>query len=228
MAEFPSLRGVVCKCLDQIFTDVTSPFNTHASEKSESRLSLEYILETCHRLQEQHREAYNIMRRPAKEVIVAIISDLDRSNKDTERHHAIHVAYYMSGFSLKMNAVRGILTDIIGECSNKALKVKVVSFDGQFLEICTKDDRGNPLTMCTLQKDNWQNARKKSKKELLKYLFGINNLPCIASERDLETNFLVTRNDNTVTLESREEWCQVFTQKKTSVHLSILEVRRIN
>lgn len=214
MAEFPSLRGVVCKCLDQIFTDVTSPFNTHASEKSESRLSLEYILETCHRLQEQHREAYNIMRRPAKEVIVAIISDLDRSNKDTERHHAIHVAYYMSGFSLKMNAVRGILTDIIGECSDKALKVKVVSFDGQFLEICTKDDRGNPLTMCTLQKDNWQNARKKSKKELLKYLFGINNLPCIASERDLETNFLVTRNDNTVTLESREEWCQVFTQKK--------------
>lgn len=50
MAEFPSLRGGACKCSDQIFTDVTSPFNTHASEMSESRLSFEYILETCHRL----------------------------------------------------------------------------------------------------------------------------------------------------------------------------------
>lgn len=54
MTEFPSLRGVVCKYSDQIFTDVTSPFNTHASEKSESRLLFEYILETCHRLCEQH------------------------------------------------------------------------------------------------------------------------------------------------------------------------------
>lgn len=188
MAEFPSIRGVACKCSDQIFTDVRSPFNTHASKKSESRLSFEYILETSHRLQEQHRKAYNIMKRPAKEVILANISDLDRSRKDTERHRAIPVAYYMSGVSLKMHAVREILTDItcIRQFSDKALKVKVVSFDGQFLEICPKDDFGNPLTMCTLQKYIWQNARKKSKKELLKYLFGINNLPCIVSERDLD------------------------------------------
>lgn len=92
------------------------------------------------------------MKRPAKEVILAIISDLDRGHKDTERHHAIPVAYYISGFSLKMHAVRGILTDIIRECSDKALKVKVVSFNGEFLEICTKDDRENPLTMFTLPK----------------------------------------------------------------------------
>lgn len=65
-----------------------------------------------------------------------------------------------------MHAVRGILSDIIRECSDKALKVKVVSFDGQFLEICTKDDRKNPLTMCTLHKYIWQNAREKSKKGL--------------------------------------------------------------
>uniref|UniRef100_A0A8W8JXU9 Uncharacterized protein n=1 Tax=Magallana gigas TaxID=29159 RepID=A0A8W8JXU9_MAGGI len=55
----------------------------------------------------QHNEAYkayNIMRRPAKEVILAIISDLNRGHKDTERHHAIPVAYYISGFSLKMHA----------------------------------------------------------------------------------------------------------------------------
>lgn len=61
----------------------------------------------------QHNEAYNIIRRPAKEVILAIISDLDRGHKDTERHHAIPVAYYISCFSLKMHAVRGILSDII-------------------------------------------------------------------------------------------------------------------
>lgn len=140
MAEFPSIRGVACKCSDQIFTDVTSPFNTHASKKSESRLSFEYILETSHRLQEQHRKAYNIMKRPAKEVILANISDLDRSRKDTERHRAIPVAYYMSGVSLKMHAVREILTDItcIRQFSDKALKVKVVSFDGQFLKFAQR------------------------------------------------------------------------------------------
>lgn len=64
----------------------------------------------------QHNEAYkayNIIRRPAKEVILAIISDLDRGHKDTERHHAIPVAYCISCFSLTMHAVRGILSDII-------------------------------------------------------------------------------------------------------------------
>lgn len=44
----------------------------------------------------------------------------------------------MSGFSLKMHAVRGILTDIIRECSDKALKVKAVSFDGQFLKFAQR------------------------------------------------------------------------------------------
>lgn len=64
----------------------------------------------------QHNEAYkayNIIRRPAKEVILAIISDLDRGHKDTERHHAITDAYYIYCFSLTMHAVRGILSDII-------------------------------------------------------------------------------------------------------------------
>lgn len=110
----------------------------------------------------QHNEAYkgyNIIRRPAKEVILAIISDLDRGHKDTERHHAIPVAYYISCFSLKMHAVRGILSDIIRLCFDKALKVKVVTFEGQFLEICTKDYRGNPVIMCMLQKYIGQNKR---------------------------------------------------------------------
>lgn len=44
----------------------------------------------------------------------------------------------MSGFSLKMHTVRGILTDIIRECSDKALKVKMVSFDGQFLKFAQR------------------------------------------------------------------------------------------
>lgn len=90
----------------------------------------------------QHNEAYNIIRRPAKEVILAIISDLDRGHKDTERHHAIPVAYYISWFSLKMHAVHAMH-----------------AFEGQFLEICTKDDRGNPLIMCMLQEYIWQNTR---------------------------------------------------------------------
>lgn len=49
-------------CEDGCRTIKLGKWQGNASEKSESRFSLEHIFETCHRLHEKHRKAYNIMR----------------------------------------------------------------------------------------------------------------------------------------------------------------------
>ena len=101
----------------------------------------------------------------------------------------------MGGFSLKMRAVRGILDDIVEECTSRGLHVKVISFDGQFLEFATTDADGLPLTICNLQKEIWKEAREISKKDILQFLLSMNDFPSITSIDDLLNHCYVEKSD---------------------------------
>ena len=59
----------------------------------------------------------------------------------------------------------GILQDIMNGFCAKELAVKIIAFDGQFLEIVLS--RMTPLTLCRLQKIVCQDPTKLSKKEVL-------------------------------------------------------------
>ena len=167
-AELPNLRGKPCQCNDQDHSSRESPFCKHLSNTTEaSEVQCEFLSDICERAVSYYDEAYNILRRPAKEVIVAIMSDLNRNNIASENHHAVPVAYYLAGFSRKMEAVRGIIGDLITSAVRKELEPKVIAFDGQFLEIATQDDAGNPLTLLKLQKKVWQEVRSMSRREIL-------------------------------------------------------------
>ena len=49
--------------------------------------------------------------------------------------HAMPFMYYMSGFSLNMETARNIIGNAIVEIAKHDLEIKVVAFDGQFMEI---------------------------------------------------------------------------------------------
>ncbi len=169
VAEIPSLRGVGCKCSDLQQESTSNPFSSHTCPNLNSHIQVrcEFLADVCKRSLSSYDEAYNILRRPAKEILVAVVSDLERMKNNPEVHHAVPIAYYLGGFSLKMEAVRGIISEILRSCDEKGLRPKVVAFDGQFLEIATHDETGFPLTLLQLQKKVWHETRSLSKKEIM-------------------------------------------------------------
>ena len=55
----------------------------------------------------------------------------------------------------------------MNEFRAKELTVKVIAFDGQFLEIAVENDNGYPLNICRLQNIVCQDQRKSSEKKYL-------------------------------------------------------------
>jgi hypothetical protein len=170
IAEFPSLQGVPCECRQTVAKDKSECLTKHKQTNTNHFLStIEDALSVCYHSREKHAECYELLRKPAKEVLVAVISDIDRVSTD-DSQYAVPIAYYMSGFSLKMDAVRAIINDIISACAERNIHIKAVAFDGQFLEVAITDDDGHPTTICKLQKQCWKEARQLSKKELYERL----------------------------------------------------------
>lgn len=167
VAEIPSLRGKPCTCCNHQHTSTATPFKQHSKHEDYSdEITCEYLVDVCENSLRHYDEAYNLLRRPAKEVLVAVVSDLDR-NPHSEFQHAVPIAYYMTGFSLKMHAVRHIISDLITLCETKGLQPKVVAFDGQITEIATQDQDQFPLTVLKLQKKVWKEVRSLTRKEIL-------------------------------------------------------------
>jgi hypothetical protein len=168
VAEFPSLRCQPCDC--NTVGDVNEVFKQHGSVQSvdtnytcaDLRSPLQSTIRTL-------QEAYNILRKPAKEVIVTVVSDLDRQTNQSSPHagHAVPIQYGFSGFSLTMDTARKFITEAVHACSSHGLKVKVIASDGQFLELATLDPSGRPITVCKFMKVLWEKVCKLPKKEKL-------------------------------------------------------------
>ena len=165
LAEFPSVIGIKCSCSPLDTFDEADIFGCHGCRKEEDLLAQDkksFILE-CHLSLDIAvsvlNEAYELLRRPAKEILVTVISDLDRTHvSNSLSNYAVPVHYALPGFSLPMSPVRGIIKSIAEEIEKKDMNLKVIAFDGQFLEIALSDDEGRPLTLCKLMKKYWENS----------------------------------------------------------------------
>ena len=158
-------------------------------------------------------DAYNLLRRPAKEVLLTVVSDLERTkHHKTDIPHAIPIMYNLSGYSLKMSSVRGLLKDAIAACEENSLNVKVVAFDGQFLEISTQGEDGRPLTLCKLAKHIWDEARSTAKTTQLQHLFNKNNVGDVRDANDIEKHFSIQHGDpGVVYITSKRGYSYTFT-----------------
>lgn len=94
-------------------------------------------------------------RLASKEVIVVMLSDLDRMNQP-DIPHAIPVAYGLAGYSLKTENIRRLLLQVLIECAQRNLHVPVLSSDGQFYKLAVQNINGDPLTVLQVAKSVWK------------------------------------------------------------------------
>jgi hypothetical protein len=159
IAEFPSLKAVPCTC--QPTENKDSVFGHHMDGESISNKSFSVgrILAALDTSKLAINHAYDLLRKPAKEVLVTVILDLDRQARSIDSvSHAVPINNGLSGFSLNMKTVRGILREIVKAICDRDLNVKAVAFDGQFLELSVEDQDGNSLTICRFMKQFWESV----------------------------------------------------------------------
>ena len=162
VVELGSTKTIECNHRDDDTMDGTYGF--HGREADGGSFSLIELEQTMYSVRSSLNEAYDVSRLIAKEVLVAVISDLDRS-QTKDGPHAVPIAYGLSGYSLKCESVRGIILDILQSCDNKGLHVPAISFDGQFYNIAVRSNDNQPLTILQLAKDIWERSKKMSKAE---------------------------------------------------------------
>lgn len=105
IAELPELTSVQCSHRDCV-TDKQEVRGYHdkiAAKKynKNDNYSLSRITEVLLKVEILLHDIYNILRIPPKEVIVALVSDLNQMRK-IEIPHAFPIAYGLSGYSLKV------------------------------------------------------------------------------------------------------------------------------
>ena len=181
LAEFSSVFSVPCNHCDSV-ADVKDLRGYHGLSNEETNrenscfktsCSISFAKEVLMKGEAQLLECYNVLRIPAKEVIVAMISDLDRMKK-RETPHAFPVAYGLSGYSLKVESVRSMVSEIIEVCHEKGITIRCVSTDGQFYKLCVRDAAGKPLTIIQVAKDTWEATRKMPKQHQVQQLMSFN------------------------------------------------------
>ena len=207
VAEFPSLSGIPCQCREA--TSLDDIHGTHMSAKGavvvQNDLNAHTMSTTLDAASKAVSDAYQLLRRPAKEVLVTVVSDLERQSDHTSTFgHAVPIQYGLSGFSLPMITARNFLCEAVKACLDKDLKVKAIAFDGQFLELSTKDGNGKPLTIQALHTHFWNEVKKLSKESKLKSLLQMFKLPN-TDDGHLIDNFKLVRKQSVVEVELKKK-----------------------
>ena len=189
--EVPSVRGVPCGCEEKAMT-LEDAFYQHQNEQTPYTTDIHEILVSLEVSKTTLQEAYDLLRRPAREILLGVISDLDRTSSDAP--YAVPFMYNLSGPSLKMNSMRGLLNERIDQVSSYDLNVKAVAFDGQFLELAVADDEGNPLTLCRLDKKVWEKAKQVSKEKQISYFSNLNYKGTVTTMDELTSRYSLETN----------------------------------
>ena len=83
---------------------------------------------TLYELSETIKKSALLSRHMATEVLVYLVSDLDRTHSK-ERMHAVPIGYGLKGYSITAETTRKMMDDILDECYKGVLYAPVVSSD---------------------------------------------------------------------------------------------------
>ena len=113
------------------------------------------------------REAHELCRRKATEVLLFLLTDTDREySKD--KPSAIPIAYALKGKSLRVSISRKMMNDVRDFLKEKGISVLVEAYDGQWSALVFHDQDDQPLTLFELQRKIWMQFATMSKDNLLK------------------------------------------------------------
>ncbi|CAG2204526.1 unnamed protein product [Mytilus edulis] len=203
VGEFPSLQSKPCSCEPAQTKDGVYGCHSNGLKSFPLMPSLDDIASSLEKCTTALTDAYNILRKPAKEVLVTVASDLHRLTGG----YAVPIQYGLGGFSLYMTSVRKMLTKAVDACYSRQMSVRVIAFDGQFLEISLANDFGKPLTICKFMRMYWADVVKMTKHDKLVKLLNNCCLPQIKSRDQLLSNFDI--NGRSIELKKEDKTCRV-------------------
>ena len=181
------IAKVCCHANESVYTSDVK-FNLHGTTAS-NRLTVctpADFQTTLYELGETVKESALLSRHMATEVLIYLISDLDRTHTP-ERQHAVPVGYGLKGYSITTDITRKMMDDILDECYKGGLYVPVVSSDGQWFKIAVRSSNGEPLTLLQLMKDVYKSAKSMKKSDILKSFKEI-NLVKVESQNEVFDN----------------------------------------
>lgn len=127
-------------------------------------------------------DGYNLLRGKATELMVWVLSDRNRNSK-REIPCSVPITHGPKDYKLSSEAMHQATLHVLSECKERNLKVDSFSTDRQWINLMTRDGKGNPTTIYQLQKDLWKEVKKISKQELYKVLASLNKHTAISCKQ---------------------------------------------
>lgn len=172
IAEIPSVKvSKVCahQAVSGNFNEIG--YNLHGETSDGKNVgnikcTVSDMITNIHDTRDAVAEAYSLCRQLANEVLVFLISDLDRIHK-REQQYSVPVAYAFKGYSLQCSVMRQMIIDVIRKCFDIGLYIPALSFDGQWAKIAVRSKCDAPLTVLQLQKDVFKEAKATTRADIM-------------------------------------------------------------
>ncbi|CAH1782775.1 unnamed protein product [Owenia fusiformis] len=124
----------------------------------------------CKNITQTIHESVKLTMPLASDVLVAVLSDLDRVKVAGSNVLSIPIFWGLSGKSLPVYKVRDIFSYLRREMKARNLKILTIGFDGQFYKLAVLDANAKPLTLLQCQKFLWNRIANLSKQQLVDLL----------------------------------------------------------
>ena len=170
IAEVKSRKAILC---DHPDADVSRIYHTTSAAStmvSKKPVDLSEVYRTYMRCEGLITECHRLCAIKASEVLVFLVADLDRVYKQ-ELPHAFPVAYGLKGYSMKTEAMRKMIQDVLLCLFMKGLYTPVISYDGQWAKLALQTQHGAPLTLLQLQRNVYNDVKSRSVSVLTRQIF---------------------------------------------------------
>lgn len=121
------------------------------------------------------KHSFELTRKKATEVLVWLVSDVDRAWRP-ETPHSVPVAYGLKSYSLTSAVMRNMTDEILAACHEKGVHVACTCFDGQWLTLATRSKDNQPLTLLQLQQAIWEKVKSQTKEDVVHIIANAQNM----------------------------------------------------
>ena len=171
LGEFRSTKAIECvhyfdsqhaKNVDNVYRKHV-PTSVTSDDDAPSILDIEQAL---HNAETAINDAFVLTRQRATDVIVFMLSDLDRVKSINEAPLAIPVFYGLAGSSISSDIIRNLTNFIRKFLKDKGIHVLTQGFDGQMCPLAVCDNEGYGLSLLKEQKDFFRQISRLSKQQI--------------------------------------------------------------
>ena len=153
LGEFKSVKARCCLCSLTVSkippsSDVVGYNCIHENDNNNviyHFVSLDEVKTAIKKLNEDLDSVHRLTMSQATEILVYILSDLDR-NRSLEKPHAVPIGYALKGYSLPVTIFRKMLLHTLRSV-NECAYCPISCFDGQWFPVVSRSADEKPLTL---------------------------------------------------------------------------------